>query len=225
MRTPSARPISEAFGAELAISDIAILEQLSEARPRAVDLYRREGDGAMRVNLKVFSRGGPLPLSERVPLLENLGFRVVNERTYRIAAADAASGRERLAARHGARACRGRTRSPSRRSRERSRRRLLALFRGTCRIRRLQPPRPRSRPRLARCRHGARARPLPAPGPHPLRAGLSRRNAGAPRRHRSKGRRAVLRPFRPACRSGSDRAGRPRSAPSIEEAAQGGHKP
>ncbi len=80
----------EAFGAELAISDIAILEQLSEARPRAVDLYRREGDGAVRVNLKVFSRGGPLPLSERVPLLENLGFRVVNERTYRIAAADAA---------------------------------------------------------------------------------------------------------------------------------------
>ena len=35
-----------------------------------------------RVNLKVFSRGAPLPLSERVPLLENLGFRVVNERTY-----------------------------------------------------------------------------------------------------------------------------------------------
>jgi glutamate dehydrogenase len=34
----------EAFGAEQAIADIAILEQLSEARPRAVDLYRREGD-------------------------------------------------------------------------------------------------------------------------------------------------------------------------------------
>ena len=29
----------------------------------------------------------PLPLSERVPLLENLGFRVVNERTYRVASA------------------------------------------------------------------------------------------------------------------------------------------
>jgi glutamate dehydrogenase len=34
----------EAFGAEAAMADIAILEQLSEARPRAVDLYRREGD-------------------------------------------------------------------------------------------------------------------------------------------------------------------------------------
>ncbi|KLK92080.1 NAD-glutamate dehydrogenase [Microvirga vignae] len=77
----------EAFGAEHAIADIALLEQLSEARPRAVDLYRREGDDETRVNLKVFSRGAALPLSDRVPLLENLGFRVVNERTYRVVSA------------------------------------------------------------------------------------------------------------------------------------------
>ncbi len=74
----------EAFGAEQAITDIGLLEQLSEARPRAVDLYRREGDDDTRVNLKVFSRSAALPLSDRVPLLENLGFRVVNERTYRV---------------------------------------------------------------------------------------------------------------------------------------------
>ncbi|HEX8664169.1 MAG TPA: NAD-glutamate dehydrogenase, partial [Beijerinckiaceae bacterium] len=74
----------EAFGAEQAIRDIAILERLSGERPRAVDLYRREGDPDTRVNLKVFSRGASLPLSERVPLLENLGFSVVNERTYRV---------------------------------------------------------------------------------------------------------------------------------------------
>ncbi|HEY8566069.1 MAG TPA: NAD-glutamate dehydrogenase [Beijerinckiaceae bacterium] len=74
----------EAFGAEHAIADLEILERLSDARPRAVDLYRREGDEASRVSLKVFSRGAALPLSERVPLLENLGFRVINERTYRV---------------------------------------------------------------------------------------------------------------------------------------------
>jgi glutamate dehydrogenase len=74
----------EAFGADQAIKDIGLLEQLSEARPRAVDLYRREGDDETRVNLKVFSRSMALPLSDRVPLLENLGFRVVNERTYRV---------------------------------------------------------------------------------------------------------------------------------------------
>lgn len=74
----------EAFSVEEAIVDVTILEQLSEARPRAVDLYRREGDDVTRVHLKVFSRAMALPLSERVPLLENLGFRVVNERTYRV---------------------------------------------------------------------------------------------------------------------------------------------
>ncbi len=80
----------EAFGADAGIADVTILEQLSDKRPRAVDLYRREGDDATRVNLKVFSRGTALPLSERVPLLENLGFRVVNERTYRVVPAGAA---------------------------------------------------------------------------------------------------------------------------------------
>ncbi|NIX75341.1 NAD-glutamate dehydrogenase [Microvirga terricola] len=78
----------EAFGAEQAIVDVGILEQLSDSRPRAVDLYRREGNDEARVHLKVFSRGSALPLSERVPLLENLGFRVVNERTYRVALSD-----------------------------------------------------------------------------------------------------------------------------------------
>jgi glutamate dehydrogenase len=79
----------EAFDVRHAIGDILILEQLSDARPRAVDLYRREGDNETRVNLKVFSRGAALPLSVRVPLLENLGFRVVNERTYRVVPAGA----------------------------------------------------------------------------------------------------------------------------------------
>ena len=77
----------EAFTARQALGDIDSLQRLSDARPRAVTLYRRERDGRDRVNLKVFSRGGALPLSERVPLLENLGFRVINERTYRVAPA------------------------------------------------------------------------------------------------------------------------------------------
>ncbi|KAB0266441.1 NAD-glutamate dehydrogenase [Microvirga brassicacearum] len=85
----------EAFSTEEAIVDVGILEQLSEARPRAVDLFRREGDDEKRVHLKVFSRGSSLPLSERVPLLENLGFRVVNERTYRVASTGV-SGMDRV---------------------------------------------------------------------------------------------------------------------------------
>ncbi len=83
----------EAFPPERATQDIAVLDRLGGEHPIAVDLYRREGDGQTRVNLRLFSHGAPLPLSQRVPMLENLGFRVVNERTYRIApAAEEAEG-------------------------------------------------------------------------------------------------------------------------------------
>ncbi len=74
----------EAFGAEHAVADIAILEQLSDNHPRAARFERREGDAPARANLQVYVRGEALPLSERVPPLEAMGFRVMSERTYRI---------------------------------------------------------------------------------------------------------------------------------------------
>ena len=72
------------FHPEAAVADVAILEGLGEAQPRAVHLGRRSSDPAAQVRLKVFSRGTAIALSDRVPALENLGFRVINERTYRI---------------------------------------------------------------------------------------------------------------------------------------------
>jgi glutamate dehydrogenase len=72
----------ERFSAGDALVDIEMLLKLSAERPRAVNLYRREGDPATRANLKVFSRGSAISLSARVPVLENMGFRVVNERTF-----------------------------------------------------------------------------------------------------------------------------------------------
>ncbi|RFB75007.1 NAD-glutamate dehydrogenase [Methylovirgula sp. 4M-Z18] len=76
----------EAFTATEAMSDIAIAERLSEARPRTVVMHRPAGADLTRASLKVFSHGRPMPLSERVPLLEHMGFRVVSEQTYEIAA-------------------------------------------------------------------------------------------------------------------------------------------
>ena len=67
-----------------ALADIAILDRLNAERPRAADIVRRPGDPPERIDLKVFSRGVSLPLSARVPALENLGFTVIDERTYRI---------------------------------------------------------------------------------------------------------------------------------------------
>ncbi|MGH7121662.1 MAG: NAD-glutamate dehydrogenase [Acetobacteraceae bacterium] len=74
----------EAFPAERALADIAILERLSQDRPRAARFDRVSGAPASRAAVLLFSREAALPLSERVPILENLGFRVLEERTFRI---------------------------------------------------------------------------------------------------------------------------------------------
>ncbi|MEP4032088.1 NAD-glutamate dehydrogenase [Roseibium polysiphoniae] len=79
----------EVYNAETALSDVVKIETLSEARATAITFFRTTGAKATRLSLKVFNRGAPIPLSARVPLLENMGFRVINERTYRITPSDA----------------------------------------------------------------------------------------------------------------------------------------
>lgn len=72
----------EAFTAAEVVADIRVIENLSNEKPLAINFYRAaEADGAS-INLKVWSCERPLPLSERVPLLENMGFSVIDERTY-----------------------------------------------------------------------------------------------------------------------------------------------
>jgi glutamate dehydrogenase len=78
----------EAYVPPVAIADIRLIETLSPIRPLGADFYsRREGDRA-GAGLKVWSREKPIALSERVPVLENMGFKVVDERTYRIEPGD-----------------------------------------------------------------------------------------------------------------------------------------
>ncbi|MDQ2954031.1 MAG: NAD-glutamate dehydrogenase, partial [Pseudomonadota bacterium] len=68
-----------------AIEDIRTIEGLSAARPLGVHFHGRPGGERSCAGLKVWSHGRPIPLSDRVPVLENMGFRVVDERTYDIA--------------------------------------------------------------------------------------------------------------------------------------------
>ena len=74
----------EAIRPENAIADIRIIETLGPDSPRAIDFYRQDPQDRTTANLKVFSLGRPLPLSERVPMLEAMGFSVVDERTYEV---------------------------------------------------------------------------------------------------------------------------------------------
>jgi glutamate dehydrogenase len=75
---------TEVFGAEQAITDITTVERLTPARPVTISVYRVAGDDPRHFGLKVFSDAVPLSLSYRVPVIENHGLRVVDERTYKI---------------------------------------------------------------------------------------------------------------------------------------------
>jgi glutamate dehydrogenase len=67
---------------EQALDDIAILKALGD------DVAIRLHPGsAGALGLKVYHNGTPIPLSDRVPLLENFGFRVIDEDTHTIAPA------------------------------------------------------------------------------------------------------------------------------------------
>ncbi|HEY9010778.1 MAG TPA: NAD-glutamate dehydrogenase, partial [Devosia sp.] len=65
---------------EQALADIAIINGLPDDAAIALKLGRTdEGPG-----LRVYHRGAPIPLSARVPMLENFGFRVIDESTYTV---------------------------------------------------------------------------------------------------------------------------------------------
>ncbi|MEO0730897.1 MAG: NAD-glutamate dehydrogenase, partial [Pseudomonadota bacterium] len=74
----------ETHGIERALLDTAEMTVLSDASPVGVRLYRADDVGAGQINAAIYSAQGPIPLSERVPVFEDMGFRVINEQTYRI---------------------------------------------------------------------------------------------------------------------------------------------
>ena len=82
--------LPRSLSAAVAVGDIGVIEALTPEHPLGVDFYRQGGGRARAPGLKVFSHNRPISLSERVPVLENMGFRVVDERTYHIEPAGAA---------------------------------------------------------------------------------------------------------------------------------------
>jgi len=74
----------ETFDPDVAMGDIAAIEALSSDAPLGVDFQPGNREDREGASLKVWSYGRPIPLSERVPVLEYMGFIVVDESTYEI---------------------------------------------------------------------------------------------------------------------------------------------
>ena len=72
------------FTPEAALADAGHIERLSAENPIAIDFYRADGEDENHASLKIYHHGEPVGLSRRVPLLENMGFRVISERTFEI---------------------------------------------------------------------------------------------------------------------------------------------
>ncbi|MGD9806436.1 MAG: NAD-glutamate dehydrogenase [Hyphomicrobiaceae bacterium] len=75
---------AEVFRPERALEDIARIERLQQGRATAIDIHREPGMPANRIRAAIYCLDEPIRLSVRVPLLENLGFSVIDERTWRL---------------------------------------------------------------------------------------------------------------------------------------------
>ena len=74
----------EGYKPRVAADDVASIEQLSDAHPLLTRFYHLPEDGEDRLRLKVFHIDGPLPLSDLISKLENMGLEVVEEQPHRI---------------------------------------------------------------------------------------------------------------------------------------------
>ena len=74
----------ETFTPESAVKDIAMMENMNGTVSTSIQFHTREDHQPHEIALKIFHQADPIPLSERVPILENMGFRVIDERSYSI---------------------------------------------------------------------------------------------------------------------------------------------
>ena len=71
-----------------AVGDAVVIDRLDTEHRIDVDFYRRAGDDDTVLRMKIAHLGAAVSLSTRVPILENMGFSVVSERTFRITRAN-----------------------------------------------------------------------------------------------------------------------------------------
>ncbi|MCV0394308.1 MAG: NAD-glutamate dehydrogenase [Rhizobiaceae bacterium] len=78
------------FSPEEALVDARRIAAVSTENPIAMDFRRRHDHADDQATLMIYHHGAPVSLSKRVPMLENMGFHVISERTFEVA--DGGSG-------------------------------------------------------------------------------------------------------------------------------------
>ncbi len=75
---------------QTAVLDVKHLESLSEEKNLSMLLYRPQEDSEGLLKFKLFHRDQPTPLSEVLPMLENMGLQVLGETPYKVELKDRA---------------------------------------------------------------------------------------------------------------------------------------
>ncbi len=76
------------FSVAEALADARRISPLSTDNRIAIDYYRHADQTPQQAALKIYHHGEPVALSRRVPMLENMGFRVISERTFDVRGTD-----------------------------------------------------------------------------------------------------------------------------------------
>ncbi|WP_457766739.1 NAD-glutamate dehydrogenase [Coxiella burnetii] len=74
----------EEFQAQQAVYDVAHIEKLSERTQLGMSIYRPRGAARDVIRFKLFHPDFTVPLSDALPMLENMGLRVVGEQPYEL---------------------------------------------------------------------------------------------------------------------------------------------
>lgn len=74
----------EYFSARTAVYDIQHIEGLNSHNTLSMNFYRPIEDNDESVHFKIYQYRDPVPLSDVIPMLENMGLRVISERPHKI---------------------------------------------------------------------------------------------------------------------------------------------
>jgi glutamate dehydrogenase len=74
----------DAYEPALAVTDVEKLNLLTGSESLAFNVYRRVGDPASALRVKIYHGSRLVPLSDALPKLENLGLRVMEEQAYSV---------------------------------------------------------------------------------------------------------------------------------------------
>ncbi|OGT47023.1 MAG: NAD-glutamate dehydrogenase [Gammaproteobacteria bacterium RIFCSPHIGHO2_12_FULL_41_15] len=73
----------ESFSARSAVFDVELLEKITEETPLEMSFYRAHHEPGM-LCFKLYNDSGTIPLSDAIPMLENMGLRVIGEQPYTV---------------------------------------------------------------------------------------------------------------------------------------------